>query len=85
MLGASCELRICFPVRVNTFGKLAPKDQDCREPTSQLERPVRKDGMATRLIQIVNKPYDVILLKILHPSFILPPVKHLVELIAEVG
>ena len=41
--------------------------------------------MATCLIQIVHEPDEVVLLKGFHPSFILPRMKCLVELIAEVG
>ena len=45
---------------------------------------MRKSGVATCLIQIVNKPDKVTLLKVLHASCILLPVKCLVELITEV-
>ena len=85
MMGVSCGSRICFRVRASTFWKRVPKDRECREPTSQLERAMRKCDIRTYLIQIVNKRDEVILLKVLNPSFILPPVKYLVELIAEVG
>ena len=85
MLEVWCESRICFRVRANTFGKRVPKDQDCREPTGQLERPVGKGDMMTCLVQIVNKPDEVILLKVLHPLFVLQSVKCVVEPIGEFG
>ena len=85
MLGVSCVLRIYFRVRASTCGKRVPKDRERREPASQLKRAVRKGDMATCLIQIVHEPDEVVLLKGFYPSFILPPVKRVVELIAEVG
>ena len=85
MLEALYESRICFRVRASTSEKRDPKDRDCREPTSQLECPVRKGDMVTHLIQIVDKPAQVILLKVLHASCILPAVKCLVESIGEFG
>ena len=85
MLGVLCALRICFRVRASTFWKQVPKDRECREPASQLEREMRKGDMATCLIQIVHEPDKVILLKVLGPSFILRRMKRLVELIAKVG
>ena len=83
MLGVSCELCICFRVRVSTFAKRDLKDRDCREPTGQVERSVRKGGVVTCLIQIVNEPDEVVLLKVLHPLFILLAVKCVVEPIGE--
>ena len=41
--------------------------------------------MVTYLIQIVNEPDEVILVKVLHPLLILPPVKCFVEAIGELG
>ena len=49
MLGASYESCICFRVRVSTFAKRDLKDRECREPTGQLEHPVRKDGVVRAL------------------------------------
>ena len=85
MLEVSCKSRICSRVRANTFGKQVPKDRDCREPTCQLERPARNSDVVTYLIQIVNKPDQVILLKVLHASCILLPVKYVIEPIGELG
>ena len=85
MLGVSYESRICFRVHVSTFAKLDLKDRDCREPAGQVERSVRKDGVVTCLIQIVNEPDEVILLKVLYPLFILLVVKCIVESIWEFG
>ena len=83
MLEVSYEWHICFRVPVDTFEKQAPKDRDYQEPTSQFEHPVGRSDIVTCLVQIVNKPDQVVLLKVLHTSFILPPVKCLVEPIAE--
>ena len=83
MLGVLYESHICFRVHVDTFGKRVPKDRDYQEPTSQFERPVGRGDIATYLVQIVNKPDQIVLLKVLHTSFILSPVKCLVEPIAE--
>ena len=83
MLGELCGSHICFRVRASTCGKQDPKDQDCREPTGKLEHQVRKSNMVTRLIQIVNKPDEVILLKVLYPLFIFLAVKCVVEPIGE--
>ena len=85
MLGALYGSHICFRVRVSTFAKRDLKDRDCREPTDQLEQPVRKDGVVTCLIQIVNEPDEVILLKVLYPLFILLAVKCVVEAIGKLG
>ena len=85
MLEVWCESRIYFRVRANTFGKRVPKDRDCREPTGQLERPVRKGDMVTCLVQIVNEPDKVILLEVLHTSFILLAVKCVIETISKLG
>ena len=85
MLGALYGSHICFQVRVSTFVKRDPKDRDCREPTDQVECPVRKDGVVTRLVQIVNEPDEVILPKVLYPLFIPLPVKCVVETIGEFG
>ena len=85
MSGALYGSHICFQVRVNTFAKRDLKDQDCREPTGQVERPVRKDGVVTYLIQIVNEPDEVVLPKVLDPLFILLAVKCVVEPIGELG
>ena len=41
--------------------------------------------MVTCLVQIVNEPDEVILLEVLHTSFILLPVKCVVETIGELG
>ena len=84
MLGALCGSHICFRVRASTCGKRDPKDQDCREPTGKLEHQVRKSNMVTRLVQIVNKP-DEVILKVLHPLFILLAVKCVIEPIGEFG
>ena len=83
--GVSCESHICFRVLVSTSGKRDPKDRDCREPTSQLERPVRKGDVVTCLVQIVDKPDQVILLKVFHTSYILLSMKCLVEPIGKLG
>ena len=85
MLGVSYDPRIWFRARANTFGKRDPKDRDCREPTGQVERPVKKGGMVTCLVQIVNEPDDITLLEVLHTSFILLAVKCVVEMIGELG
>ena len=85
MLEVWCESRIGLRVRANTFGKRVPKGRDCREPTGQLERPVRKGEIVTCLVQIVNEPDDVTLLKILHTSFIVLPMKCVVKTIGELG
>ena len=85
MLEVLCESHICFRVRANTFGKRDPKDRDCREPTGQVECPVRKGDMVTCLVQIVNEPDEVIPLEILHTTFIILPVKRVVETIGELG
>ena len=85
MSGVSCELHICFRVRVSTFAKRDPKDRDGRESTSRLERPVRKGEVVTCLSQIVNEPDQVIYLGVLHVSFILLPMKCLVEPVGELG
>ena len=85
MLGVLCEWRICFRVRANTFGKQVPKDRDFREPTGQLEHPVRKGDIVTCLVQIVNKPDDVILPEFFYASLILLPIKYVVEPIGELG
>ena len=85
MLGELCGPHICFRVRVNTCGKQDPKDRDCREPAGELEHPARKGNMVTRLIQIVDKPDQVVLLKVFHALCILLPVKCLVKPIGEFG
>ena len=85
MLGVLYKPSICFRVHVNTSGKRDPKDRDSLEPTSQLEHPVRKGDMVTCLIQIVNKPDQVILPKVFHALRILPAVKCIVEPIGELG
>ena len=85
MLEVWCESRIYFRVRANTFGKRVPKDRDYQEPTEQLERRVRKGDMVTCLVQIVDKPGQVIFLKILHPLFIFLPVKCVIEPIGKLG
>ena len=85
MLGALCGSHICFRVRASTCGKRDPKDQDCREPTGKLEHQVRKSNMVTRLIQIVDKPDQVVLPKVFHALCILLPVKCLVKPIGEFG
>ena len=85
MLGVLYVSRICFRVRVSTCGKQDPRDRDCREPTSQLKRRVRKSNILTYLIQIVDKPDLVIFLKVLHTSYILSSVKCLVEVFGELG
>ena len=85
MLEVYCELHICFRARANTFGKRNPTGRGCREPTGQLERPVRKGEVVTYLIQIVNEPGGVVFLKVLHPLPVLLPVKCAVELIGELG
>ena len=85
MLGVSYEWCIWFRVRVSTFAKRDLKDRECREPAGQLEHPVRKDKVVTCLIQIVHEPDEVILLKVLHPLFVLQSVKRVVEPICESG
>ena len=85
MLGVLRELRICFRVHVSTFEKWDTKDRDCREPTGQLERSVRKGDMMTCLVQIVNEPDKVILLEVLHTLFILLAVKCVIETISKLG
>ena len=85
MLGALCASHIYFRARVSTCGKQAPKDRDCREPTGELEHPARKGNMVTRLIQIVDKPDQVVLPKVFHALCILLPVKCLVKPIGEFG
>ena len=85
MLGVSYEWCIWFRVHVSTFAKRDLKDRECREPTGRLERPVRKDGVVTCLIQVVHEPDKVILLKVLHPLFILLAVECVVEPIGEFG
>ena len=85
MLGVLYEWCIWFRVRVSTFAKRDLKDRDCQEPTGPLERPVRKDAVIMYLIQIVNEPDEVILLKVLHPLFVLQSVKCVVEPIGEFG
>ena len=85
MLGALYGSHICFQVRVSTCEKRDPKDRDCREPTGKLERRVRKGDVVTCLVQIVNKPGQVIFLKVLHPSLILLSVKCVIEPIGELG
>ena len=85
MLGALYGSHICFRARVSTCGKWDPKDRGCREPASQLKRRVRKGDMVTCLIQIVDKPDEVILSEVLHAPFIFLPVKRLVEPIGELG
>ena len=85
MLGVSYEWCIWFRVHVSTFAKLDLKDRDRREPAGQVEPSVRKDGVVTCLIQIVNEPDEVILLKVLYPLFILLAVKCVVEAIGKLG
>ena len=85
MLGALCVSHIYFRARVGTCGKQDPKDRDCREPTGELEHQVRKGDMVTHLIQIIDKPDQVVLPKVFHALCILLPVKCLVEPIGEFG
>ena len=85
MLGVLYEWCIWFRVHVSTFAKRDLKDRGFREPTGPLERPERKDGVVTCLIQIVHEPDEVILLKVLHPLFVLLAVKCIVEPICESG
>ena len=85
MLGALYGSHICSRARVSTCGKQDPKDRDCREPTGKVMHPVRKDDVATCLVQIVNEPDEVTLLKVLHTSFVLLAVKSVVESIGELG
>ena len=85
MLGALCEPRIWFRVRVSICGKRVPKDRECREPSCQGERPVREGDVMTCLIQIVNKPAQIMLLKVFHALYIVLAVKCIVESIGELG
>ena len=85
MLGVSYKSCIRFRVRVGTSAKRDLKDRECREPTGQLERSVRRDEVVTCLIQIVNEPDEVILLEVLHPLFILLAMKCIVESNGEFG
>ena len=50
-----------------------------------LKRKARKGGMVTHLVQIVNKPHQIIVLKVPHALLILLPVKCTAELIVEIG
>ena len=84
-LEALYEPRIWFRVHVSTCGKQVPKDRDCQEPTGELERQVRKGDIATHLVQIVDKPAQVILLKVFHASYVFLLVKCVVEAIGKFG
>ena len=50
-----------------------------------LERPVKKGDVVTYLVQIINEPDEVILLEVLYTSFIILPVKYVVETIGKLG
>lgn len=50
-----------------------------------LEQSSREPNMVTYPIQIVNKPYCVILRKVSRPPFIPLSMKYLVQLVAEMG
>ena len=85
MSGVLYGSHIWFRVRVSICGKRVPKDRDCREPSGQDERPVRKGDVMTCLIQIVDKPAQIMLLKVFHALCIVLAVKCLVESIGELG
>ena len=56
------------------------------ESLKQLKRRrVGKCDVATHLIQIINEPHQVIALKILHTSPIIPSAKHVAKLILKLG
>ena len=46
---------------------------------------MKKSGTATYLVQIVNKPHQIIALEVLHALLILLPIKDVAELIAKPG
>ena len=41
--------------------------------------------MAMYFVQIVNQPHQILVLKALHTQLVLPPIKHVAELIVELG
>jgi len=42
-------------------------------------------GATTCLVQIVNKPHRIVILKVWHASIILLPIKYVAELVVEFG
>jgi hypothetical protein len=50
-----------------------------------LKRRVGKGGMATYLVQIVNKPHQIIAFKARYTLLILLPIKYFAELIVKPG
>jgi hypothetical protein len=46
---------------------------------------VGKGGVVTYFVQIIDQPYHIVALKVLHTLDVLPPIKYVTELIVEFG
>lgn len=88
MSGVSPWYRICFRVRADTFGKQHWEDQDHRESATtqaQAEGERVKGGVATYLVQVIDKPDQMTVLEVRYTLLILFPIKHVAELIMKLG
>ena len=84
MLAVPSWYHIYLEVRIDISGNRNWYDQDYQEPMI-IERGAKTWVTPAYLVQIVNKPHQIVTLKVLHASFILFVIQHIAELIVKIG